>query len=858
MGDVYRAKDSRLRRTVAVKVLPPDVSDDAGRRQRFDAEARAASALNHPNIVSVFDTGTHDGLAYIVTELIDGESLRDLLRNGPMPVSRVVDMASQVADALAVAHAASIVHRDLKPENIMVTRDGRPKVLDFGLAKQIEAPNRIDSDATRLITRTSAGTVLGTAAYMSPEQVMAKELDARSDLFSFGLVLHETLTGRQTFQRATPVEAMTAILREDPPELPEAIPPSLRAIVMHCLEKEPERRFHSARDLAFALRTVTGSSVTAARGSGQVVPLAKKVPRKWIWPAAATALAVLVAAIGLVHFLEMPPIDLAAYRFTPFANDHEAEDEAVWSPDGKSIAYLKTIEGTPQLMVRALDSAIPVQLTKGKVKITNAFWSPDSTLIYYTARMSNGELWGVSPSGGRSARILENLRNAAISPDGKTLAIWRAEETGGNVRSDLWISTPPGSTPQRYTPDPFAIPLDSVGNGLWFSPDGQSILLVTAGVSPAIWVLPYPASRGKPRRVFEKMEFNFVPRASWMPDSRHAVLSFSTGGGQSALWLADLQREKLRRLTASAGAEEDPSLSPDGRRLVFTSTTDDFDLIELPLDGSQPRTLLANSRNMYSPSWSPDGDQFLYATDRDGSSEIWSHNVKARLDRPLVTPKEFPAGTTSLSHPVFSPDGSRFAFVRSAADEPSTIWVMPSVGGAPIRLTSEYMVAPTWSPDGNSIAGLMHRERPWQPAIIGVGANMTANVIAGAPTCLMPLEWSPSGDLLACEARDGVRLFSPDGQKHKTLPVVGSTAIAFSKDGSTLYAAGREDGRTFLKAVAVATGAVREIATHTGDMTISGGSTYRARLSLSPDGKSLATSAVERKSDLWLLDGYPR
>jgi serine/threonine protein kinase len=858
MGDVYRAKDSRLGRTVAVKVLPPDVSHDAGRRQRFDAEARAASALNHPNIVSVFDTGTHEGLAYLVTELIEGESLREILRNGPMPVSRVMEAASQVADALAAAHAASIVHRDLKPENIMVTRDGRAKVLDFGLAKQLEAPNTFDCDATKLITRTSAGTVLGTAAYMSPEQVMAKELDARSDLFSFGLVLHEALTGRQTFQRATPVEAMTAILREDPPELPETIPAALRAIVTHCLEKEPERRFHSARDLAFALRTVTSSSL-GSRSGGQTVPLvAVKAPRKWVWPAVGVTLTVLLVAVGLTHILEMPPVDLAAYRFTPFANDHEPENEAAWSPDGKSIAYLKTIDGVPQLMVRALDSAIPVQLTQGKVRITNAFWSPDSTLIYYTARAAKGELWGVSPSGGRSAKILEDLRNAAISPDGKTLAIWRAEEAGVNVKSSLWISSPPGSPPQRYTPDPFAIPLDSAGNGLWFSRDGQSILLVTAGVSPKIWVLPYPASGGTPRRVFEKMEFNFVPRASWMPDNRHAVLSFSAGGGQSALWLADLKGEKLRRLTASAGAEEDPSVAPDGSRLVFTSATDDFDLIELPLDGSKPRTLLANSRNMYSPSWSPAGDQFLYATDRDGASEIWSHNVKANLDRPLVTPKDVPAGTTSLSHPVFSPDGSRFAFVRSAAEEPSTIWVMPAVGGAPIRLTSEYMVAPTWSPDGNSIAGLMHRERPWQPAIVGVGANMTANVIAGAPTCLMPLEWSPAGDWLACEARDGVRLFSPDGQKHKTLPMLGSSAIAFSRDGKTLYAAGREEGRTVLKAVMLATEEVREIAAHTGEMTISGGATYRARLSLAPDGKSLATSAAQRKSDLWLLEGYPK
>jgi len=690
---------------------------------------------------------------------------------------------------------------------------------------------------------------------------MAGDVDGRSDIFSYGLVLYECLTGQSPFPRTTPAEVMTAILREDAPDLPETVSPALRQIVAHCLEKERDRRFHSARDLAFALRTVQPTSA-GSRPTGQLAAIAASRSRMWLWPALAIGMALLLAAVAVPHFLERAPIDLAAYRFTPFANDHEPEDDAVWSPDGKSIAYLKTIGGTPQLMVRALDTAVPIQLTKSAARVGQPFWAPDSTLIYYTAHEGKGELWGVSPVGGRAARILQNLRTAAIAPDGKTLALWRAEETaGGDIKASLWISSPPGAAPRPYQPAPFAVPLDSAGNSLGFAPDGASILLVTAGVSPAIWVLPLPENRGTPRRLFADMEFNWVPRASWFPDSRHAVLSFSTGGTLPSLWLADLKREKLRRLTASAGAEECPSLSPDGRRMVFTGTTDDYDLIELPLDGSKPRTLLANSRNMYSPSWSPQGDQFLYATDREGASEIWLHNLKASLDRPLVTARDFPAGTTSLVHPVFSPDGSRFAFVRSSTDEPTTIWVEPIVGGAPIRLTAEYIVAPTWSPDGNSIAGLMHRERPWQPAIVGVGANMTPHVIAGAPTCLMPLEWSPAGDWLACEARDGIQLFSPDGQHRRTLPKLNTSAISFSRDGKTLYAAGRDDGRTFLKSIdltaANPAAAVHDIATHTGEMTISGGATYRARLSLSPDGKSLATSAVDRKSDLWLLEGYP-
>ena len=858
MGEVYRARDQRLARSVALKVLPPEFAADTVRRQRFEQEARAASALNHPNILSVFDMGSQDGLVYIVSELIDGESLRDVIRRGPLPQSRAVEIAGQVADALAAAHAANIVHRDLKPENIMLTRDGRAKILDFGLAKQVQ-PRVPGSDETQFLTRTSPGAILGTAGYMSPEQVRGEPVDPRSDIFSFGLVLYECLTGRAPFERQTGAEMMTAILREDPPELPDTISPALRQIVYHCLEKDAVRRFHSANDLGFALRTVSTSSAGSRSGINLVPPVSSPRRRRWLWPALAAALALLLAALAIPHFMELDPIDLAAYRFIPFANDHEAESGAAWSPDGKSIAYLKTVAGIPQLMVRSLESPTAIQLTKSKGRVSSAFWSPDSAVIYCVDHAGKGELWGISPSGGHAAKILEDLHTADISPDGKSLAIWRATESGGVARSSLWISSPPGAAPRPYQPAPFEVPLDSAGSSLHFSPDGKSILLVANGIAPQLWVLPFPASSGAPRRVLSQMNLNYVPRGTWMPDSRHAVLSFSTGGGQPSLWFADLQREKLRKLTASTAAEEYPSLAPDGRRLVFTSVTDDFDLIELPLDGGAPRTLLANSRNMYSPAWSPDGDQLLYATDRSGSSEIWSRNVKASIDRPIVTAHDFPPGTTiGLAHPVFSPDGSRFAFVRYASDQPTTIWVEPTVGGAPIRMASEYMVSPTWSPDGNSIAGLMHRDRPWQPAIVEVGANMSPHVIASAPTCLMPMEWSPTGEWLACEARSGIELFSPDGSRRRTLPRLNSSAIAFARDGRTLYAAGRNAAGTFLKAVDLTTGTVRDIAQHTGSMTISGGATYQARLSLAHDGRSLATSAVESKSDLWILEGYPR
>jgi serine/threonine protein kinase len=856
MGEVYRARDTRLQRTVALKVLPPEVAADAARRQRFEHEARAASALNHPNILTVYDTGEQDGLAYIVSELIEGESLRDMLKRGPLPQSRVVDLGGQVADALAAAHAADIVHRDLKPENIMVTRDGRAKVLDFGLAKQID-PAPKSPDETAFLTRTSPGTVLGTAGYMSPEQVRIDKLDGRSDIFSLGVVLHECLSGRNPFERKTSVEAMTAILREDPPELPENVPAVLRQILGHCLEKEPERRFHSARDLAFALRTVS----TATRSSGSAARIVVEPRRRrWLWPAIAGILGVLLATQAIPHLLELEPINLADYKFTPFATEPEAEHSGVWSPDGKSIAYLKSVNGIPQLMVRALDASAPIQLTKSEHTIRHLFWAPDASLLYYLSQAGRGELWGVSPAGGHPTRILEDVSTAAVSPDGKTIAFWRITMNGDKPSGAVWLSSPPGAAPRPYKPAPFSVDRAFDYNRLYFAPDGSSILLLISFSGSQLWRLPFPEDHGQPQRLFADTDLGLQPTATWLPDSRHAVLAFAPGlSVQSSLWLADLKRERMRKLTAGTSSHGHPSISPDGRRIVFTSTEEDYDLMQLPVDGTAPRTLVANSRNELSPSWSAQGDQIIYSTDRTGTREIWIRNLKAGLDRPVMTADSFPSGgTIGLVDPVFSPDGTRFAFARYATKEEVNVWVAPTVGGSPIRLTSEYMQSPTWSPDGNSVAGLMQKERPWQPAIVGVGADMAPHLIPGAPSCQTPPDWSPTGNWIACESEKGVSLFNPDGSQHKLLPRLNSTALAFSRDGKIIYAAGKEHGRAFLKSVDVATGTVRQLADYGYALSISGGVPFHTRLSLAPDGKSLATSAVATKSDLWLVEGFPQ
>src|ERR1700722_5905235 len=296
MGEVYRARDSRLNREVAVKVLPPAFARDADRLSRFQQEAQAVASLSHPNIMAVHDFGDYEGSPYIVAELLEGETLRDRLRGGALPMRKATDFAEQIARGLAAAHEKGIVHRDLKPENIFVTRDGRVKILDFGLAKLTRPEGVAATDAPTIVEQTEPGLVMGTAGYMSPEQVKGQPADHRSDLFSFGAILYEMISGRRAFRGETSVETMSAILKEDPPDLTETnrtVPPAMERMVRHCLEKNPEERFQSARDVAFNLQNLSGSSQAAAIAQTKTAPPVGRI---------ATIAALSLAALASVFY----------------------------------------------------------------------------------------------------------------------------------------------------------------------------------------------------------------------------------------------------------------------------------------------------------------------------------------------------------------------------------------------------------------------------------------------------------------------------------------------------------------------------------------------------------------------------
>ena len=362
MGEVYRARDSRLERDVAVKVLPSHLAEDPSALARFEREAKAIAALSHPNILGIFDVGSEGGVAYAVTELLEGETLRAQLMDGALPVRKAVDYAAQMAQGLAAAHDKGITHRDLKPENVFVTAEGRLKILDFGLAKQVRPASAANAtDSPTMGTLTDPGIVMGTVAYMAPEQARGQAVDSRADLFSFGAVLYEMLTGRPAFRRETATDTMVAILKEDPPELASVdakIPAALARLVEHCLEKSPAARYQSARDVAFALEALAGSGWSLSGAT------AVATPRRWIrWLAAALIALALVAAGVFVGLRLAGPAAPGEITYEVKTFDPQFISNARFLPDGKSIVFSAALEGNlPELFVIRAGDVTPKPL----------------------------------------------------------------------------------------------------------------------------------------------------------------------------------------------------------------------------------------------------------------------------------------------------------------------------------------------------------------------------------------------------------------------------------------------------------------------------------------------------------------
>ncbi|HEY6392734.1 MAG TPA: WD40 repeat domain-containing serine/threonine protein kinase, partial [Bryobacteraceae bacterium] len=468
MGEVWRARDERLHRMVAIKILPPDVAGDPSRRARFELEARALAALNHPNVVAVYDVGQDDGRAYIVSELVEGESLRALLDRGPLPVRKAIEIAVQMAEGMAAAHALGIVHRDLKPENVMLTRGGQVKLLDFGLAKQSA---EIAGENTTTMALSQPGTVLGTAGYMSPEQVRAEPVDARSDIFSFGCVLYETIAGKRAFQAATGVETMHAILNTEPQgfEIEQAkMPPALATIVRRCLEKQKEQRFQSAADLAFALRSITNTSASGVQSA-----VAHQPRKRWLWPLVASLSAAALLFAGF--FLRDRTLHRGQPQFQRITFRKGYVHQARFTADGRNIIYSASWDGGPGRIYFAIPGS-PDSRDLGMPENSGlASISSKQDVAFFSSPYGDGgtsTLYTSSISGGQPRPVLEGVLQADWAPDGSSMAVLR--RVNGVARLEYPIGH---------------VLVDKIDWPLWLlriSPDGERVAYARHGGGTAV------------------------------------------------------------------------------------------------------------------------------------------------------------------------------------------------------------------------------------------------------------------------------------------------------------------------------------------------------------------------------------
>jgi len=746
MGEVYLAHDTRLDREVAVKILPRSFAGDAGHASRFEREAKTLASLNHPNILAVHDYGQHEDFSYLVTERLEGMTLQEHLASGPLSPRAAVRIGVQVAQGLAAAHEKGIVHRDLKPSNVFITRDGRTKILDFGLARFSEREEIPREDQSEVVTAecvTTPGTIIGTVGYMAPEQVRGKKTDPRSDVFSFGVILYEMLAGRRPFQGRSEADVLASILKEDPPSINQAdayVPPVLEALVRRCLNKDPARRYASGREVWRALDAATGDV------SKDPTPAPRPARRNLLAPAAGGLFAVMaVVGVLLVFWLRAKPAEKGLPQFQP----HQVTSLAGWSsqpavsPDGMAVAFTVENEKGSDILIQDIRGGTPLKLTSNGGSNRDPTWFPDGSAIAFTAEQGSREsIWKVPRFGGTPVLLIPNAREPAVSLDGRRIAFARVS---------------PGQFRHIAVADLAALQdvrvLTGNRDGMWdlghpaWSPDGKTLCYQDHN---DLWLVP--TGGGRARKLTDDDPNDTCP--VWSPDGRHVYFS-SFREGTTAIWRIDVGSRKLDRVTTGSSSEQSPSLSRNGRCLVYDTQTNKMSGFVVDRRTGR-RWPLPRSQYLGEPSVSPAGRDVVFCSNLEGRINLWRMSLKN--GEPSGWPQRLLETEGTCSHAAYSPDGRWIAYqvMRGGLRD---VWVMPAGGGVPVKFTTVggMNAQPEWSPDGGRISFISDRSGTYQvwaaPFKDGTRAGNAVQItrgwkVQGSQT------WSPRGDRIAYITED--------------------------------------------------------------------------------------------------------
>jgi serine/threonine protein kinase/WD40 repeat protein len=738
MGEVYRARDAKLGRDVALKVLPETFARNAERLARFQREAKVLASLSHTNIAPIYGLEDSSTTHALVMELIEGPTLADRIGSGPIPIEESLRIAKQLCDALEYAHERGIVHRDLKPANVKLTIDDAVKVLDFGLAKAIEADAAsIDIGTSPTMSRmaTLEGVLLGTAAYMSPEQAKAKAVDRRADIWAFGCVLYEMLTGKMAFTGETVTDTLASIIKEEPDwsRLPVGTPQHARVLLQRCLQKDPKQRLRDIGDARIAIDEIlSGAAPQVALSSALPTSSSLSVWRRALpWAIAGVVVGALIAGLVAWKFTAAPTSQ-SSMRFSAVTNFAGVQAQPALSPDGRSVAFVSNRDGHYNIYVGLISGGSLVQITNDANFKSRPAWSPDGTTIAYARFNDSGmwDIWEAPALGGTSRRVIFGAREPAWSPDGHSLAYVNAAD------GSLWVSGVFGEDAHQVAPK--VSPLD-FNTGPRFSPDGRQIVFVDRSGGPYGELNVVNLASGKIIQLTNDNALALSP--VWSPDGRFIYFGSSRGGTVN-IWKMTAAGGEARQITAGQGDDAQLDVSPDGTRIVFATWRQNIGIaqLDLPAKAGEPNVKLLTKdpgRNQIAPLYSPDGKYLAYFSNLKGAENegIWISSVDGSNPVQLVRDSRVDV------FPHWTADGQRLIYL-SYFDEYRSVSVS---GGAPETvlklkaLTDAYFDV---GPDGR----LLFRNLKRQVEVFDPRDNKTETYdTPQVSTREESLHWSPDG-----------------------------------------------------------------------------------------------------------------